>query len=61
MGFIKNALIGIAIYKTVQYLTKPDVFGRTKIDELKEKAPEWINKAKSIKEDLQEDTIPQTL
>ncbi|MGV3546836.1 MAG: YtxH domain-containing protein [Pedobacter sp.] len=61
MGFIKNALIGIAIYKAFEYLTKPDAFGRTKIDEIKEKAPEWIDRAKSIKEDLQEGKVPQAL
>ena len=61
MGFIKNALIGIAVYKAVQYLTKPDVFGRTKIDEIKDKAPEWIDKAKAIKADLQDGRVPQAL
>lgn len=61
MGFIKNALIGIAIYKAFEYLTKPDAFGRTKIDEIKEKTPEWIDKAKSIKQDLQKGEVAQVL
>jgi hypothetical protein len=52
MGFIKNALIGIAIYEAVKYLAKQDEFGKTKFDDLKEKAPEWIEKAKTLKSDL---------
>ncbi|RYG21107.1 MAG: YtxH domain-containing protein [Chitinophagaceae bacterium] len=52
MGFIKNALIGIAVYQAVKYLTKQDEFGRTKIDEIKDRAPEWIDKAKAMKERL---------
>jgi len=52
MGFIKNALIGIAVYQAVKYLTKQDEFGRTKIDEIKDRAPEWIDKAKTFKDRL---------
>lgn len=65
MGFIKHALIGIAIYKAVEYLTKKDEFGVSKLEELKEelkeKAPEWIEKAKEMKEDIQEGRVPQGL
>ena len=58
MGFIKHALIGIALYEAVKYLTREDQFGRTKLDEIKEKAPEWIEKAKAIKSDLQDGSFP---
>jgi hypothetical protein len=58
MGFIKNALIGIAIYETIKYLAKQDEFGRTKFDDLKEKAPEWIEKAKTLKSDLLDPEAP---
>ena len=58
MGFIKNALIGIAVYETVNYLMTPDELGRTKIDEIKEKAPEWVEKARAIKEDIQNIKMP---
>jgi hypothetical protein len=58
MGFIKNALIGIAIYEAVKYLTKQDEFGKTKFDDLKEKAPEWIDKAKTLKSDLLDSNLP---
>jgi hypothetical protein len=58
MGFIKNALVGIAIYETIKYLAKQDEFGRTKFDDLKEKAPEWIEKAKTLKSDLLDPEAP---
>jgi hypothetical protein len=61
MGFIKHAIIGIAIYEGIKYLTRQDGFGRTKLDELKERAPEWLEKAKEIKEDIQEGRMPQGL
>ena len=47
-------MIGAAIYSAYKYFTKPDdITGRTVVDDLKEKAPEWIEKAKAYKEDLQ--------
>ncbi|EDM35178.1 hypothetical protein PBAL39_16891 [Pedobacter sp. BAL39] len=52
MGLFKTALIGAAVYGAVKYLTKKDVNGRSVIDDLKEKAPEWIEKAKAAKNDL---------
>lgn len=61
MGFIKHALIGIALYEGIKYLTRQDEFGRTKIDEIKEKAPEWLDKAKAIKEDIQQGKLPEGL
>lgn len=61
MGFIKNALIGIALYEAVKYLTRQDEFGKTKFDELKEQAPEWIDKAKAFKEEIQQGLLPEDL
>lgn len=61
MGFIKHALIGIAVYEAVKYLTRQDEFGRTKIDEIKEQAPEWLEKARSIKDDIQHGKLPEGL
>lgn len=53
MGLLKKAIIGAAIYGAYKYITKPDqVTGRTIVDDLKDKAPEWIDKAKSLKNDL---------
>jgi hypothetical protein len=61
MGFIKHAIIGIAIYEGLKYLVKQDEFGRTKLDDIREQAPEWLEKAKNIKEDIQEGKMPQGL
>jgi hypothetical protein len=61
MGFIKHAIIGIAIYEGLKYLVKQDEFGRSKLDDIKEQAPEWLEKAKAIKEDIQEGRMPQGL
>ena len=52
MGFIKNAILGIALFEGIKYLTKKDEFGNSKFSELKEKAPKLVEKAKALKEDL---------
>ena len=53
MGLLKTALIGAAVYGAIKYVTKKDVNGRSIVDDLQDKAPEWVNKAKQFKEDLQ--------
>ena len=53
MGLLKTALIGAAVYGAIKYVTKKDVNGKSVIDDLQEKAPEWIDKAKRFKEDLE--------
>jgi hypothetical protein len=52
MGLLKTALLGAAVYGAVKYLTKKNLNGRSIVDEIKDKAPEWMEKAKSIKNDL---------
>jgi len=48
MGLLKTAIIGAAIYAGVKYITKKDpVTGKSVVDDLKDKAPEWMEKAKS--------------
>lgn len=59
MGFIKNAIVGIALYEAYKYLTKKDALGHTKVDEIKEKAPEWLEKAKSATSDIKAGHLPQ--
>lgn len=59
MGFIKNAIIGIAIYQAIKYLTKKDAFGNTRLDEIKEKAQEWLEKAKAVSSDIKDGHLPQ--
>jgi hypothetical protein len=47
MGFIKGALFGIAVYATVQHITKKDILtGRSILDDLMDKAPEYVDKVK---------------
>ena len=53
MGLLRTALIGAAVYGAFKYLTKKDeLTGRSTLDDLKEQAPEWIEKLKTYKEDL---------
>jgi hypothetical protein len=47
MGFIRSAIIGAAVYAAVQYITKKDVLtGRSILDDILERAPEYMEKAK---------------
>lgn len=52
MGLFKTALIGAAIYGAIKYMTKKDVNGKSVIDDIQEKAPEWMDKAKNLKDDF---------
>lgn len=52
MGLLKTALIGAAIYGAIKYVTKKDINGKSIVDDLKEKAPEWADKAKKFRDDL---------
>lgn len=53
MGLIKTALIGAAVYGAIKYLTKKDMNGRSMVDNIKEKAPEWMDKVKNMKREFQ--------
>jgi len=55
MGLLKTALIGAAIYGAIKYVTKKDINGKSIVDDIKEKAPEWADKAKKFKEDFTAD------
>ena len=46
MGLFKTALIGAAVYGAIKYVTKKDETGRSVVDNIKEKAPEWMEKVK---------------
>ena len=58
MGFIKNAIVGIAVYEAIKYLTKKDTLGFTKLDEIEELAPEWLEKSKAASSDLKQVNLP---
>lgn len=53
MGLFRTALIGAAIYGAIKYITKKDETGKSLVDDLKEKAPEWMDKAKNFKKDME--------
>jgi len=54
MGFLKTAIIGAAVYAGVKYITKKDdLTGRSVLDDLMDKAPEWADKAKNYAKDLE--------
>ena len=48
MGFFKNLLVGAAVVAGYNYITKKRPDGKSVMDDLKEKAPEWIDKAKQF-------------
>ena len=53
MGLFKTVLLGAAVYGAYKYATKKDVNGRSIVDDLKDKAPEFMDKAKRFKEDME--------
>jgi hypothetical protein len=53
MGLFKTVLIGAAVYGAIKYVTKKDINGKSIVDDLKEKAPEYMDKAKKFKDDLE--------
>ncbi len=59
MGLLKTALIGAAVYGAVKYLTKKDASGVSKLDEIKERAPEWLEKARTVTSDIKAGNMPQ--
>ena len=52
MGLFKTALIGAAVYGLIKYVTKKDESGRSVADDIRDKAPEWMKKAKNMKDEL---------
>ncbi|WP_285059193.1 YtxH domain-containing protein [Pedobacter ginsengisoli] len=50
MGLFKTSLIGAAVYGAIKYITKKDETGRSIMDNIKDKAPEWMEKAKDVKD-----------
>lgn len=48
MGLFKNLLVGAAVVAGINYITKKRPDGKSLVDDLKEKAPEWMDKAKQF-------------
>ena len=53
MGLLKTVLVGAAVYGAYKYATKKDSTGRSIVDDLKERAPEFMEKARNFTEDLE--------
>jgi len=58
MGLFKTIFVSAAIYGAYKFLTEQDALGRTRLDQIKEQAPEWLDKAKVVKDDLESGKIP---
>jgi hypothetical protein len=53
MGLFKTVLLGAAVYGAYKYATKKDINGRSIVDDFKDKAPEFMDKAKRFKDDME--------
>ena len=53
MSILKFALLGAAVAYGITQLTKKREDGTTILDDLTEKAPEWMDKAKGFKSEMQ--------
>ncbi|MFD0793501.1 YtxH domain-containing protein [Mucilaginibacter litoreus] len=51
MGLIKFIAVGAAVGLGINYLTKKRADGRSVLDDITDKAPEWIDKAKNFATD----------
>ncbi|GAA4807512.1 hypothetical protein GCM10023231_40900 [Olivibacter ginsenosidimutans] len=52
MGLFKTALLGAAVYGAYKLATKKDENGKSMVDNVKAKAPEWKGKITRIKESI---------
>lgn len=59
MGLLRTLLLGAAAYGAYKYATKKDVNGRSMVDDIKEKAPEWKEKIKRFKDDIERGFQPK--
>ncbi|WP_134091538.1 YtxH domain-containing protein [Olivibacter sp. XZL3] len=55
MGLFRTLLLGAAAYGAYKYATKKDANGRSMVDDIKDKAPEWKEKIMRFKDDVGRD------
>ena len=48
MSLFKNLIIGAAVVAGINYMTKKRPDGKSMVDDIKEKAPDWMNKAREF-------------
>jgi len=54
MGLLKTAILGAAVYAGFKYVTKKDpITGKSIVDDIKDQAPEWMEKAKGYKREFE--------
>lgn len=58
MGFLKGLIVGAVAYGAVQYLSKKDLLtGRSKMQELIDKAPEYLDEVKNYVKDMEQEFV----
>jgi hypothetical protein len=58
MGFFKGLVVGAIAYGAVQYLSKRDLLtGRSKMEELIDKAPGYIDDVKNYVKDVEQEFV----
>jgi hypothetical protein len=61
MGLLRTLLLGAAAYGAYKFATKKDVNGRSIVDDIKDKAPEWKEKIKQVKDDIEKGFQPKDI
>jgi hypothetical protein len=60
MGLLRFIVVGAAVGYGINYITKKGPDGRSILDDVTDKAPEWFDKAKKVAEDAIEQ-VKQTI
>lgn len=53
MGLFRTILLGAAAYGAYKYATKKDANGRSMVDDIKDRAPEWKEKIMNFKDNME--------
>jgi len=61
MGLLRTLLLGAAAYGAYKFATKKDVNGRSIVDDIKDKAPEWREKIKQVKDNIEKGFQPKDI
>ncbi|TWJ03509.1 hypothetical protein JN11_01055 [Mucilaginibacter frigoritolerans] len=60
MGLLRFIVVGVAVGYGINYITKKGPNGRSILDDVTEKAPEWFDQAKKFAEETIEQ-VKQTI
>jgi len=53
MGLFRTVLLGAVAYGAYKFATKKDENGKSMVDDIKEKAPEWKEKIMRFKDNIE--------